>query len=175
MRISDLKARPLFGVTLLFCMLFAGYLGTAGAVKARAAAPKQPESLRQLDASVISLKFFSTPTSAVVPNPMRAYNKDFIRADTHYIWWELQLNTKAKRDKTVRLFIKAIWQRPNGTEIRQSQTVNIGPNIEHPCLAAGWGSTKKGTWLPGTYRVEILIDDIRVAMGSFEVFEKLLK
>jgi hypothetical protein len=175
MRISDLKARPLFGVTLLFCIIFAGYLGIGEAVKARAAAPKEPESLRQLSASVVGLKFFSTPTSAVVPNPMRAYNKDFIRGDTHYIWWELQLNTQGKREKTVRLFIKAIWQRPNGTEIRQAQTVNIGPNIEHPCLAAGWGSAKKGTWLPGTYRVEILIDDIRVARGSFEVFEKLLK
>jgi hypothetical protein len=106
--------------------------------------------------------------------PARAYNTDFIRSDTHYIWWELQLNAKAKRDKPVRLFIKAVWQRPDGTEFKQSHTVTIPADIQHPALAAGW-NPKPGAWLPGTYHVVIHVDEIPVAKGDFEVFEKLLK
>jgi hypothetical protein len=175
MGFSDVRVRQLFIVTLLAGILLAGFSGTGEAVTPQPAASQQPESLRRLGASVVSLKFFSTETSKGAAMPMRTYTKDFIRADTHYIWWELQLDAKAKRDKPVRLFLKAIWQRPDGTEFKQSQDVTITPDLEHPCLAAGWGYTKSGGWQPGTYRVVIQIDEIKVASGTFEVFEKLLK
>jgi hypothetical protein len=175
MRISEIRVQPFFRVILLLGIFFAGYLGTGESVKARTAPPQKPESFRQLEASVVSLKFFATETKEAAPMPARAYTTDFIRGDTHYIWWQLQLIAKAERDKPVRLFIKAVWQRPDGTEFRQSQTVTIGPDLQSPCLAAGWGSTKQGTWLPGTYRVTILVDEVPVARGEIEVFEKLLK
>ncbi len=175
MRISDVRVQPFYTVILLVCIFFAGYLVTGESVKARSAAPKKPEFFKQLDVSVVSLKFFSTETSKGIPMSARAYKTDFIRADTHYIWWELQLNAKAERDKPVSLFLKAVWQRPDGTEFRQSQTVTIAPDMQHPCLAAGWGYTKKNGWLPGTYQVTVLIDEIPVARGSFEIFEKILK
>jgi hypothetical protein len=175
MRSSEVRGQPFFRVTFLLYIFFAGYLGTGESVKARTAPPQKPESFRQLEASVVSLKFFATETAKAAPMPLRAYNTDFIRADTHYIWWQLQLHAKAERDKPVRMLIKAVWQRPDGTEFRQSQTVTIPADSQYPCLAAGWGSTQQGTWLPGTYRVTILVDDVPVVRGEIEVFEKLLK
>jgi len=167
------NVRQLLKVTLLALIVLAGVPGTGKA--ANNPSPKVPESFRQLDARAISLKFYATDTPKGAPMASRAYTTDFIRSDTHYIWWELQLKAKAKRDKTVRLPIKVVWQRPNGTEFRQTHTVNIAPGLEHPCLAGGWGAAKTGGWLPGTYQITILIDEIPVAKGSFEVFEKLLK
>jgi hypothetical protein len=175
MRISHVRVQLFFKVILLFCILLAGYLGAGGAGKARAAAPRVPEAFRQLGASVVSLKFYATETAKGASMPFRSYTTDFIRADTHYIWWELQLNAKAERVKPVVLSIKAVWQRPDGTEFKQSQTVTIAADMQHPCLAAGWGYTKAKSWLPGRYQVTILIDDVPVVRGSFEVFEKLLE
>ncbi len=175
MRIRDRRVRPFFTIILLLCVLFAGYLGTGGSHSATAAAPKVPESFRQLEAKVLGLRFFATETSKAVPMQGRAYNTDFIRADTHYIWWELRLDTKAKRDKPVNMSIKAIWRRPDGTEFQQSQTVRIPPDLQQVCLSAGWGYTKQGGWLPGAYRVTILADDVPVVRGDIEVFESLLK
>jgi hypothetical protein len=175
MRIRGVRVQPFFTVILLVCLFSAGYQVTGKSVQARSAAPKIPEPFKQLDASAVSLKFYATETVKGALMPSRAYTTDFIRADTHYIWWELQLDAKAERDKPVSLFLKAVWQRPDGTEFRQSQTVTIAPDLQHPCLAAGWGYTKKNGWLPGTYQVTVLIDEIPVARGSFEIFEKLLK
>jgi hypothetical protein len=176
MGIRYFRAQQIFVVIFFFLLiLLVGFPETDGPVKAREAKPLIPESFRQLETKVIGLKFYTTGTSKAVPMSARHYSKDFIRADTHYIWWELQLDTKAKRAKPVNMFIKAVWQRPDGTEFRQSETVAIGPDIEHPCLAAGWGSSRSKTWLPGTYQVTILVDDVPVAKGKFEVFEKLLQ
>jgi hypothetical protein len=108
MRISDVQVRLFFSAILPCCFIFAGYPGIEGAAKAWAAGPQQPESLRQLGASEVSLKFFATDTAKGAPMANRAYTTDFIKGNTHYIWWELQLNAKAKRDKPVRLFIKAV-------------------------------------------------------------------
>ena len=176
MEIRYFRTQQIFVVTFLFFLfLLAGFPGTAGPVKAREDNPLKPESFRQLDAKVLSLRFYASETPKRVPVPARHYDTDFTRSDTHYIWWELRLDTKAKRDKPINMFIKAIWQRPDGTEFRQSQTVSIPPDLKQVCLSAGWGSAKSGTWPPGAYRVTLLIDDVPVVRGDIEVFEKLLK
>jgi hypothetical protein len=172
---SGFKVRRLFNITILSLALLAGFPGTGKAVKPLKPPLYVPEAFRKLEASVVGLRFYATQTSKGEPMQGRVYKESFLKADTRYIWWEMCLNTKAKRDRSVSLIIWVTWQRTDGTEFNQSIVVAIPPDIQQPCLAAGWQDNRPGGWLPGSYCVTIQIDDIQVASGSFDVLQKVFK
>ena len=175
MRNSGLRVQRRLGFLLLVLVFLAGFPGTGKAVKPLKPPVDVPKAFRQLEASVAGLRFFATPTSQVVPMQARVYKEDFFKADTHYIWWEMCLNTKAKLDHPVSLIMWVTWQRADGTEHYQSLVFTIPPNLPQPCLAGVWQDDRPGGWLPGSYLVTIQIDDIEVASGSFEVLQKFFK
>jgi hypothetical protein len=175
MGIRSFGVQKLVGVTLLFLIFLAGFPGSGGAVKPGPASTREPEAFRKLGASVAGLRFFATPTSEAVPMKARVYRTSFFNADTQYIWWEMCLNTKAKLDHPVSLIMWVTWQRADGTESNQSLVFTIPPDLPKPCLAGRWQDNRPGGWLPGSYLVTIQIDDIEVASGSFEVFQKFFK
>jgi hypothetical protein len=175
METSAFRAKHLLRVIILSCILLAGFPGQGVSVQLLDPPLYVPKAFRQLEASVVGLRFFATPTPKAIPMQARAYSTSFFKAKTRYIWWEMCLDLKAKWDRPVTLYVWATWQRPDGTEFNQSIAFTIPPGFQKPCLAA-WSQDKKpGGWVPGSYCVAIQIDDIQVASGSFEVFQKFLE
>ena len=175
MKISILRVQHLFKITILALVLLAGFPTTGKAVKTLDPPLVVPEAFRQLDASVTSLRFFATSKPQLAPNQAKAYNTSFNQSDTQYIWWELCLNAKAKRNRTVPLYIYVTWQRPDGSEFFQSAAFYIPPNFDKPCMWAHQKDKSPGGWALGTYSLILQVDDVQVAKGSFEVFQRLLK
>ncbi len=175
MGISGLRVQRRLVVLLLALVFLAGFPGTGTAVKPLKPPLDVPKGFRELEASVAALRFFGTPTSQALPMNARVYRTEFFKAETHYIWWEMCLDTKAKLDHPVTLIVWATWQRADGTEHYQSLVFTIPPNLPKPCLAGIWQDDRPGGWLPGAYRVTIQIDDIQVAESSFEVLQKFFK
>ncbi len=101
MGISGLRVQRRLGFLLLALVFLAVFPGTGKAVKPLKPPVDVPKGFRQLEASVAGLRFFGTPTSQVVPMNARVYKTEFFKAETHYIWWEMCLNTKAKPDHPV--------------------------------------------------------------------------
>lgn len=162
-------------VWLLALVFLACLPGSGKAVKPLKPPVDVPKGFRELEASVAGLRFFDTPTSQVVPMNARVYKTEFFKAETHNIWWELCLNTKAKPNHPVTLIMWIVWQRADGTEHYQSLVFNVPPNLPNPCLAGVWQDDRPGGWLPGAYLVTMQIDDIQVAEGSFEILQKFFK
>jgi hypothetical protein len=175
MRIGGFRVPQPLKMIILSLALLAGFPGTGKAVRPLEAPLYVPKAFRQLEASVVSLRFYASQTDKVVPMQARTYATGFSKGDTRYIWWELCLNNKAKRDRPVPLYIWVAWERPDGTEFTQSVAVTIPANLQQLCLSAFGQDNKPGGWVPGSYRVSIQIDDIEVARGSFEVVQKFLK
>ena len=161
--------------TILLLVLLAGFPGTGKAVQPLSPPRYVPEAFRQLEASVLGLKFYAAPTTQDVPMKARVYSTSFLNTETKYIWWEMCLKTKAKVDHPVTLYLWVTLQRADGTESNQSIVVTIPPNFPSPCLSGCWQDNRPGGWLPGSYRLSIQIDDIEVASDSFQIFKKFFK
>jgi hypothetical protein len=175
MRIRGFRVRQLLSITIL-SFLLAALPGTGKADQGKRAVPKEPEVFRQIKASVVSLKLYTTRTLKDIPMPTRVYKANFVKSDTPYIWWELCLKIqKPPRQGAQNMGVRAIWQLPDGTEFNQSVSFNIPANFQQPCLSGGWGGGRPGGWLPGTYRVVIQVDDVEVASTGFEMFHKIFK
>jgi hypothetical protein len=172
---SGFKVWNLFTITILSLALLTVFPGTGKAVKRLKPPLDVPQAFRQLGASVPSVRFYATPTPEGVPMQARVYTTSFFNAETRYIWWEIGMKTEAKRDRPVRLITWVTWQRADGSEFNQSIVATVPPDLKQVYLAAGWQDNRPGGWLPGTYRVTIQIDDIQVAMGRFQILDKLFK
>ena len=58
--------------------------------------------------------------------------------------------------------------RPDGSLLQEFQQNRfIKSDNERPSYATGFGQSQPGSWKAGTYRVEILIDGVQFAEGSF--------
>jgi hypothetical protein len=68
--------------------------------------------------------------------------------------------------------VDAIWYGPDGKEMwRQSTAVYIDAEWTSTTWGSGWGNEGGGAFRIGNYRVELFVDGIKVAVGSFEVYE----
>lgn len=163
------KVQYLIGVIMLLSICLAGFQGTGGA-----APSKEPETFLQLGAKVLSLRFYTTLEPKMAPMKARVYKTAFSGTD-RFIWWELCLETKAKREAPVHLILYITWQRPDGTEHYQSEAAFIPPHFQSLCISAGWRDNRPDAWIVGSYNVTIRVDEKIVAKENFEVFNKILK
>jgi hypothetical protein len=175
MKIGGVRVQHLLKLSILSFALLAGLPGTGQAVRPLAPPLHIPKAFRQLGASVASLRFYASQSNKMVPMQARKYSMSFTKDDSPYIWWELCLNNKAKRNFPVPLIIWVVWQRPDGSEFTQSIAATIPPDVQQPCLSALGQDKQPGGWSPGSYRVSIQIDEIEVASGSFDMFQKFMK
>jgi hypothetical protein len=174
MGIRYFRTQQIFVVTFfLFLIFLVAFPGTGQAVKPMDPPLHVPKAFGELGTSVVGLRFYASQSNKVVPIQARKYSASFNKDDNPYIWWELCLNNKVKLNHPVTLDIWITWQRPDKTEFYQSVAATIPGNLQQPCMSAG-EQDKKG-WVPGSYRVSIQIDDLEVASGSFEIFQKFLK
>jgi hypothetical protein len=128
--------------------------------------------VQAIDARVAQpLRFFPSE-SEVPPKDRRTYPSQFSRARVWYINWELNLVFPAKSDR-VSFTIHEVWTKPDGSIDHESDFaayVERGWSNSHH--SAGWGRVGGGGWPGlGTYRVDLFMENRKIASGNFEVVE----
>jgi hypothetical protein len=120
-----------------------------------------------IDATVTSLSFYETPAETT-PKDQRQYRTHFSRS-ARYIDWELNL-AYPKMASLTPFTIHQVWRRPNGElEVNQDIILSIQPGWTKSWHNWGWGTAKGGYWQPGTYRVDMYVDNRKIASGSFDI------
>ncbi|MFZ2089910.1 MAG: hypothetical protein WAU47_15185 [Desulfobaccales bacterium] len=163
--------QKLLGAILLSLLCIAGLPGAGKAVSPGKTQSQEPEIFRQLGATVVSLKFFATEKNQAGDVAGRVYKKHFLQDESHYIWYELHLDARAKRPGPVRLKDQATLYIPGEKPLTRVHLFTIPPEIRQVYLT---GSCKAdmpegGWWFPGSYRLALSVDNQEVASGTFEV------
>lgn len=122
-----------------------------------------------IDAIVQQVVFYESGYYGVEPGN-RSYNERFPKEKARYINYSLFLLHPSPEEKT-HFDIKCLIYRPDG--ILYAYSINgtwIEPGWYDSEHTLGYGSEEPGTWDPGVYYVELIVDDIVVAGGEFEVY-----
>jgi hypothetical protein len=113
-----------------------------------------------------SLCFYESGTGKLTD---RQYNTHFPQSTTRYIYYELKVKILQKRaHKTYQ--ISARYYSPDGDSwayLQSDLVVELEDEWTYPSWGTGWAQS--GRWTPGVYRVEILIDGVEFAEGSFTI------
>ncbi|MFB3885353.1 MAG: hypothetical protein ACE144_08985 [Thermodesulfobacteriota bacterium] len=117
------------------------------------------------------VKFFEGPYVAP-SDAQREYKAQFPKSSTRYVFFlvgakNLLYNNRAHRPEIVGRYYK-----PDGSFHGEGKVnVDIPPDWEKADLWGGWGWDKAGNWSVGTYRVEILFGNVKVAEASFSIYD----
>jgi hypothetical protein len=123
--------------------------------------------IQSLNATVTSVKFFESG-SDLPARDQRRYASQFRIGPTRYINWELNL-AMPTRTSRADFTIHEVWRKPDGTIEKDD---NFKTYVESGWATSwhtrGWGRADGGKWVPGTYRVDLYVDNAKVASGTFE-------
>ena len=127
-----------------------------------------------LDARVMEIRFFESSVFAPYrPWHARVYTTTFNRQTTRYVNWELSL-THPPNPEGIEYAIEAVFYRSNGSVLgRRTLETSLWRNWTSSSPTNwGWGWREPGNWPPGRYRVDLFIEEQRVASGAFEVVDR---
>jgi len=121
-----------------------------------------------LKAKVIALNFFESGFNT--PNKdQRGYSTQFMKTNSRYINWELNLEFPAP-GRRIDFDIIAVWYNPDGSVMaRQTKASYIEANWTNSYHNFGRGWKEPGNWAPGTYRVDLLVNNQKIASGSYTI------
>jgi hypothetical protein len=124
----------------------------------------------RFNSPVESLRFFESGYGEV-SREQRSYASRFAQSESRYINWELNLAHGTRGGADYHFVINANWYKADGT-ILATQTVQsyIKPNWSKSFHNLGWGYGDAGKWAVGSYRVDLYIQDNKVASGTFEIY-----
>jgi len=108
------------------------------------------------------LSFYESGTG-VLKLEQRRYSTNFPQSARYIMYDLMATNLKSRRDRTYRL--EQCYCLPNGKVERATPQ----DWIIRVWYSWGWGWTEPGHWTPGSYRVEIRIDEAEFAEGSFTI------
>ena len=130
---------------------------------------QQQVYLPSLNAKVVGLKFFEGGYGNIKLG-QRDYKKRFPAESSKVIQWELNLEFP-KPGKKICFDIVAIYYRHDGSEFgRQTKRKScIKENWTNSVHSWGKGWSQPGNWKPGTYKVDLYIENQLIASGSFKI------
>jgi hypothetical protein len=129
----------------------------------------EEQHIPSLNASVRQLRFYEGGEERV-PVEERVYGHRFTRATTRFIWWELCLDYPPP-GRRIDFDIWAVYYTDGSL---------FGENLQHTYLPADWtaschqwakGWNEPGKWSVDFYRVDVYIDEQKVATESFEIYD----
>jgi len=133
-------------------------------------APEPDNILTVLNAEVTDLQFFEggyTPPDL----EKRVYADRFAKETSRYIYWELVLDFPSPQ-RRIDFSIEAVYSRDDGTLIgRHSTDCHVEPGWNNSYHFKGQGWDDPGHWPVGTYRVDLFSEGVKIASGSFEIYE----
>ncbi|MBM3296975.1 MAG: hypothetical protein FJY83_05175 [Candidatus Aminicenantes bacterium] len=116
------------------------------------------------------LRFYEAGLAGVADGH-RDYRSTFSRADSRLIWWELNFEYPAP-GRRIDFSVEAFYYGPDGREInRYANAFNFQPEWTGSQHTNGFGYRDRGGWLPGTYRVVLFVDGVKIAEGKFHIVE----
>lgn len=133
----------------------------------------QVRTISSIRAKVTGIRFFEGGYEGVAIGS-RTFATRFARKKTRYVYWELGLES----DYVVIGFeprhfaIEAVWFDPYGQEVfrstKKSYIQSEWKNSFHTS-GYGWRDISSANWSPGTYRVDLYLDDRKIAGGEFVI------
>ena len=125
--------------------------------------------IEALNAEVVRLSFFESGDE--IPDwGKRTYRTRFSQDESRFINWELYLKHTPPSEKKY-FDITYIYYYYDGTVMGEQNLESFidrgWPDSER---AWNWGWQEPGHWEKGTYYVEIIIDEVVVASGEFEIY-----
>ena len=130
------------------------------------------ERAPSINARVVGLSFFETPTTATPLND-RVYKTNFDKDTTRHVAWGVNLSYPAHRTDTVIRFdweVRDVAGQIVVEERGDSRTIPGSWNYSYH-FASGGQTTAGSFWDPGWYSVKVSIDGGQVAKGWFQVTE----
>ncbi len=129
---------------------------------------KLSPEIPQLQANVISVRFFESGQETVLPN-QRIYAIRFPVQSTRFICWELNLDYPSPSQR-IDFQVEAFLYRQDGSLIsRQVHNCFIQPGWTRSHHFKGFGSQNPGSWAPGTYRVDLFMFEKKISSHTFEI------
>jgi hypothetical protein len=106
------------------------------------------------------------------PASQRQIKTDFPRGTTRYINFFVLAKNLLHRNRVHKPLVRGRYFYPDGSFMGEANVnVDISPDWQETNLWAGWGWDNPGNWSLGTYRVEILFGNTKVADGRFNIYD----
>jgi len=129
----------------------------------------QTSEIQKKVGTVERVHFFESDFDAP-PLSERHYATRFDKENTRYVFYELVLAHPFLQN-AVEFALKSVWYGPDGKQVHENtRRAQIHPEWKTSNHYHGYGSSKGGTLVPGTYRIELSVDGEKIAEGSFEVY-----
>jgi hypothetical protein len=120
------------------------------------------------NAKITGLRFFEGSKN-VPPFGQRKYAKTFPKSTARYIYWELTYTCSAP-GRRVDFTILANYVQLNGDfSARRPFDTFVEADWTRPYCDGGYGMEEPGSWSPGTYIVDLIVDGKPITTGSFEI------
>jgi len=118
---------------------------------------------------VTGVQFFEGPLAQAPPQGQRVYRYAFGKLTTRAVYWELDLNYPNPSQR-IDFSVLAIWYNPQGAEMaRQTLEAYVQPEWKSSTHCYGRGWARAGNWGLGIYRVDLYVQNTRVASGTFQI------
>lgn len=103
--------------------------------------------------------------------PATAYGTTFSQSQARFINWQLNL-THPDPGRKIKFDIQAKYYDSKGKAvIAHTTNTHIKSGWTSSTHANGYGDDKRGTWKPGAYQVELMINEEMVAAGNFSIVQ----
>jgi hypothetical protein len=128
-------------------------------------------SIDSLKAKVTEVKFFEGGENPPAKD-QRSYGARFSRTATRYVYFELDLE-HPKPATRQDFIVESRWFGPLGEEIFRG---HLQTGISEDWTSSwhmygyGWKETSSSTWAAGDYSVDLYVDGIKIASGSFSIY-----
>jgi hypothetical protein len=120
------------------------------------------------NARITELRFFES-SDEPPPFGQRKYAKAFPKSTSRFINWELTYTCTAP-GRRIDFAILANYSQLNGAfSVRRSIDTFVEADWTSPYCNGGYGRDEQGSWAPGTYFVDLIINGKHITTGSFEV------
>lgn len=118
------------------------------------------------------VKFFEGAGNATAPESDNQFKTDFPRSTTRYVHFMVNAKNLLYRNRSQKPLIIGRYYYPDGTLFGEARidTVEVPTGWNDAELWTGWGWDKPGNWTLGTYRVEVLFGNRKVAEGKFTIY-----
>jgi len=121
------------------------------------------------NAKLSPVQFYEGPVDQTLEKSQREYRSSFDRFTARAVYWELDISYPPP-GRRIDFHVDVIWYKADGTEMdRQAVSAFVLPDWGSSWETLGFGYREPGHWLPGTYRIEILFRNTRIAGGTFQI------
>ena len=128
--------------------------------------------LAQNNISFQEIRFFESGVDAP-PLSDRVYTTYFTTSESRYIYYELHVKNNLYNIRSNQVSIIAKYYKPDGTLMGEPVlNYTIPPEWDVAYLWHGWGWNNAGNWTPGTYRIVIYMDNVKITEALFSVYDK---